>query len=362
MTENKSSTKCRIEPSPAIAGVKEYAVPKTGLKIDLHLDGNEGPFPSNFIVDEFVKQGMAVARNYPSARPLEAQIARLIDVSPDQVLVTSGGDDALFRACHAVLAPGREIVIPVPTFEMIARFANLAGGSPVTVPWREGPYPCGDVLKAATGNTAAVAVVTPNNPTGAVATREDILRLSNALPGALIIVDLAYGEFADVDLMPVAISQPNTVAIRSCSKAWGMAGLRIGYAAGPVEIIDWMRASGSPYAVSGPSIVMGSLWIERGVGIVNEFVKRIKEERRILTDLLMKLGADPLPSQANFVFARYRDAAGIWKMLAESGIAVRFFPGKKELENCLRITCPGNQKDFDRLLKTLKDVAKVGGF
>jgi len=361
MTKNKSPKKCQIEPSPAIAGVREYSVPKTGLKIDLHLDGNEGPFPGSFIVDEFLKKGMSVVRNYPSARTLEAQIARLYDVSADQVLATSGGDDALFRACHAVLAKGREIIIPVPTFEMIARFSNLAGGTPVMVPWKSGPYPTDNVLKAETERTRAVAIVSPNNPTGAVATRDDILKISDAIPGALVMVDLAYGEFADVDLMSTAISQSNTIAVRSCSKAWGMAGLRIGYAIGPVEIIDWMRASGSPYAVSGPSVVMGLLWIERGVAVMSEFVKRVKEERVILTEKLKKLGADPYPSQANFVFAVYRDGGRVWKMLAERGIAVRFFPGKKDLDNCLRITCPGNKKDFDRLIKSLEEIASDGG-
>src|SRR5690606_24728281 len=106
-----------------------------------------------------------------------------------------------------------------------------AGGSVRSVPWLGGPLPTPGLIAAADETTAAVAVVSPNNPTGSVASADDLVQLREALPHALLIVDLAYGELADVDLTEVALTLPDTIVVRTLSKAWGLAGLRVGYVA-----------------------------------------------------------------------------------------------------------------------------------
>ena len=349
-------SKTLIRPSPAVAGLRGYHVPRPPHPIDLYLDGNEGLTAPVSIVGGLRGLMPGVVRRYPSTRSLESVIAERLGLGADRVLVTAGGDDAICRACHAVLSEGREMVLPVPTFEMFTRYARLAGGTVVTVPWPRGAYPADAVLGAITRRTSIVVVVSPNNPTGAVAKAADIRRLAKAAPHALVVVDLAYAEFADEDLMPAALSLPNAVAVRSFSKAWGMAGLRLGYAAGPAGIIDWMRAAGSPYAVAGPSVAVAGAWLARGGAQVDAFVKRIRRERETLAGTLQSLGAAPLPSQANFVLARFADAQGVWNGLARRGIAVRAFPNQEGLDDCLRITCPGNVKDFRRLESAIETV------
>jgi histidinol-phosphate aminotransferase len=348
-----------IKPSPAIEGAAEYKVPRPAGTIDLFLDGNEGLAPPSFLVEILRRYGPGLLRRYPSTRALEAVIASRLRLDPAQVLVTAGADDSLFRACHAVLAPGREVVCPAPTFEMIPRYARLAGGALIKVPWEDGGFPADDVLRTVGANTAAIFVVSPNNPTGLVARAAEIERLSREAQDALIVADLAYVEFASEDPMQAVLKLPNAVVLRSFSKAWGLAGLRMGYAAGPKEIIGWLRAAGSPYAVSGPSIEMTMAWLKTGDQQVKDFIARVRKEREELATLLVRLGAKPFASEGNFAFARFVDTRGVWEGLARHGIAVRAFPDHKGIEDCLRITCPGDQRQFERLCSALSKV--MGG-
>ena len=358
----RKQQKTKVRPAPAVRGVVAYKVPRSNLPIDLFLDGNEGAPPPRSLLREARVLFPGVFRRYPSARAREAQLAGTLGLDPAQVLVTGGGDDALMRACFAVLGGGREMILPVPTFEMLRRFASLAGGALRTVPWDGGVWPVGRVLDAVTRNTGAIVVVSPNNPTGATVSMDAIRAVSAAAPRALVIVDLAYAEFAWKDQTPAVLALPNAIAVRSCSKAWGMAGLRVGYAAGPAAVIGWMRAVGSPYAVSGPSLAMAAAWLDRGRARVDRFVARVRWERTFLGRALCALGARPYPSEANFVLAQFGDPRGVWERLARQGIAVRIFPAKARghyaavpLDRCLRITCPGNARDFKRLIGALQE-------
>lgn len=340
-------------PTSRFAGQTGYRVPRHPAPVDLHLDGNEGAVPPPDLLDALAARGPDAFRRYPDAAPLAARIAARLGLAAEQVMVTAGADEAIERLCRAVLAPGRALVLPVPSFEMIERYARIAGGELVAVPWPGGAFPRAAVLEAIAPETALIAVVSPNNPTGAVASAEDLRALSAAAPQAVLLVDLAYGEFADEDLTPAALALPNAVVTRTFSKAWGLAGLRVGYAAGPAEIVGWMRAAGGPYAVASASLALAEAWLERADGEVARFVARVRGERERLAARLARLGARPEPSQANFAFARFRDARFVRDALAGLGIAVRHFAGRPGLEDALRITCPGNDAARERLERAL---------
>lgn len=350
------SSGCAVRPARGVAGVTAYHVPKSENTVDLWLDGNEGLAPPAELFDMFARLGPDTLRRYPRTQPLEAQLAQRFSVEPRRVLVTAGADDALDRACRAALGPGRVLSLPVPTFEMLERYPPLVGAEVLPIPWPAGPYPTEAVLATVSQQTGAIAVVSPNNPTGAVATAEDLARLSAGAPHALLIVDLAYTEFADEDLTDAALRLPNAVAIRSFSKAWGLAGLRVGYAIGPRQIIDWLRAAGSPYPTSGLSLALAAGQLKSGTDRLRTFIQHVRREREELYFLLKARGADPLPSQGNFVLARFRDAGRVRDGLAEAGIAVRCFPARLGLESSLRITCPGDERVFARLCAALNAV------
>jgi histidinol-phosphate aminotransferase len=341
-------------PVPVHGDPAPYGVPRPRSPVDLYLDGNEGAVPPAELLDDLRSIGPDLFRRYPDTSFLEKRLAERAGLASDRVLVTAGADDAIDRICRGYLGPGREMILPEPTFEMFPRYAKLAGAKIASIPWLEGDFPIEACLETVRPETSVVAVVTPNNPTGAIARASDLDRLAAAAPHAVLLVDLAYGEFADEDLTELALAYPNAVILRTLSKAWGLAGLRVGFALGSPEILRVMRSSGAPYAVPRPSLALAATRLENGDDAMRDFVTRIRDERVVLAARLAALGAEPLPSQANFVLARFRDARWVHEALGGLGIAVRRFEGRPGLENALRITCPGNEEDFDRLLDALE--------
>jgi histidinol-phosphate aminotransferase len=339
--------------------VRPYAPPSSTARIDLYLDANEGPATWVDIAALEERIGGSSARRYPSAADLERRIAASLGVGPERVIVTAGGDEAIDRVCRAYLEAGRELILPSPTFEMIGRYARLAGAEVVTPAWTGDRYPIADVLDAITPRTAVIAVVSPNNPTGAVASEVDLRRLSEAAPWAVLLVDLAYTEFAEVDLTPAALNLPNAIIIRTFSKAFGLAGLRVGYAAGDEELIAPLRATGSPFPVSAWSLAVAEEALTSAPRHLPRVVSQVRDERRRLAHVLRAGGAvlrgDGKGGQANFVLADVADPVELTRRLAARGIGIRRFPGHAALDRAVRITCPGDEAAFSRLLIALTE-------
>ncbi len=347
-------------PIGALEGVEAYSPPRHEAPVDLRLDGNEGSRPGPELMDVIVKAGPGILRTYPDGSAVERELAEMMGVDAARVLVTAGGDDALERIIRSVLCEGREMVLPVPTFEMFERYARLTGGVVKGVPWLEERFPVEDVLGACTERTALVVLVTPNSPTGRAVGAKDLVKVCEAMPGALVLVDLAYTEFADVDLTPVALDIENAAIVRSMSKAWGLAGLRVGWCAGPARVVQWARAAGHPYAVSAPSLAMALARLRHGKDEVKAFVARVREERDELVAVVRRLGGEAERSQANFVLARFADAPWVRDALAGMGIGVRLFPGRPYLDGYVRITLPGDGRDFGRLVAALETTLAPG--
>lgn len=344
-----------------LASVEALDIYRPGFPLDpgiLRLDANEGTAPPRALLERLLTESTEVLRRYPSAGDLEAALAERFGLDGNQVLVTAGGDDALYRAFRAMLDPSRELILPLPSFEMLDRYAQLTGATTRVVAWLTEHYPTAAVLEQINDNTRLIMVVSPNNPTGGVISINDLQRLSAAAPQALVLVDLAYTEFADVDLTAMCLKLPNVVVVRTFSKAWGLAGLRVGYAMGPKQIIDWLRAVGGPYSVSRLSLRLAQMRLQQPNDDVHAYVSRVRQEREALAVLLRELGTEPIPSQANFVLTRTIDAKGLHDRLLEQGISVRYFGGRPALQDYLRITCPGNAADYQRLEEALR--AAVG--
>lgn len=347
---------------PSLRGVKPYAAPERAGPDDLLLDLNEG---AALVSDDWLagvarSVGAQGVRRYPDASALESKIGQRLGIEPDRVIVTNGGDDSIDRICKVALGPGDSMVMPAPSFEMIARSAELAGGAVRRVPWMSGMFPVEQVTETCDESTRCVAVVSPNNPTGAVIEPDQLCRLSESLPDTLLMVDLAYTEFADVDLTETALSLPNAVIVRTFSKAYGLAGLRLGYAAGSAEVVSAMRAAGGPFPCSSLSLAAGLAALDIPQDTVQRGLDRVRQERAELTALLRSHGVEVHESQANFVFARFGDAESVWRGLGELGVRVKRF-GDPALSGYLRIGLPGDATDFERLADAIRSVmAKQG--
>ncbi|HCX88006.1 MAG TPA: hypothetical protein DG761_08260 [Gammaproteobacteria bacterium] len=347
-----------LQPRPAVAEGKRYAIPPKQDFIDLPLGNTERVVISQAekeIFEEIVSQlDVSAIAQYPKLSGLQKLLAERLGVMPERVLVTAGADEALERAIGSVLGSGRELIATSPTFEMIPIYARLTGGSVQQVPWLEGAFPADGVLDAVTDDTTVISVVTPSNPTGAVVPLADLQRIALAVPHILLLVDLAYVEFADVDITANLLDLANVVIVRSLSKAWGMPGVRVGYAVGDAEVISWMSRTSGPYSVSGPSLAIAEARVRRGDESVREYVRRVRAERKNLAALIAEFGGMPMPSQANFVLARFENAAGVSDDLAARGIGTRRFPDNPDLKDALRITCPGDEHAFGRLTNALR--------
>ncbi len=288
---------------------------------------------------------------------LEAALADRIGVTPDRVVVTAGADEALDRICRAYAGPDRSVLLPVPTFDMFERFAALAAAPIVRVPWSESGFPVDDVLGCLDARTGIVVVVTPNNPTGAVASRQDVRRVGAAARNAVVLVDHVYVEYADEDLTPALLDLENVIVVRTMSKAWGLAGCRVGYAVGSPGVIAAVRSAGAPYPVAAPSLALALAQLRAGEATLRDHVTRVRAERAALRDLLVSRGADARASQANFVLADFAaSAAFVRDGLRARGVLVRDFAGRAGLETSLRITLPGDPADFARLTAALESV------
>src|SRR5437588_354174 len=267
----------------------------------LRLDSNEGVLPPQALLAQLAAADPELLRRYPEVSALEAALAARLDVPPERLIATAGADEAIDRACRAFLELGKSVLLPDPCFDMFDRCAALAGGALVRVPWRGGPFPLDGFLGRVDASTGLVVVVSPNNPTGAVATLAEVRRLAAAAPNALLVLDHVYVEYADEDLTPGVLDLPNVLALRTFSKAWGLAGCRVGYAVGSPYVIGVLRAAGGPYSVAAPSIALALAQLERGVEPLQAHVARIRVERDLLATRLAARGLAPQPSQANFV-------------------------------------------------------------
>ncbi len=339
--------------NPFAENLRPYSTRSHEAPIELRLSGNEGAAPSPVIWEVLGKSNADVARRYPSESDLQSELAARMGVTLDRIIVTAGGDDAIDRICRMTLGPGRELVLPTPTFEMIARYATLCGATVREVDWRRNDFPTDAVLAEIGPQTGLIALVSPNNPTGAVASVNDLNRLASAAPGAVVLVDQAYAEFSDDDLTQAALELDNAVVVRTLSKAWGLAGLRVGYALGPPRLIEALRAVGQPYAVAAPSIALARAAL-RAPQLMRDYVRRVRTERESLSDVLRELKLDPHPSQGNFILTRPADPAWLHDGLAGQGVGIRTWPDDPKLANYARITCPGNEADCSRLVGALR--------
>jgi len=326
-----------------------YSHPVPECPIDLDLSRNEGQPPSVSLLSHISNEPSLVSR-YPETSELRARICELHGVETDQVLVTAGADDALFRCFLARLGPGRTAVATYPSFVMIPRYADQVGGRLVEVPWWQGAFPIEDVIGAISDDTDVVFVVSPNNPTGGAIDESALRELAASAP--LLVFDAVYEEFADHALTRAALEMENVVVIRTLSKAWGLAGLRVGYVLGSTELVAELAAHGNPFPVSGLSASLALARLNDGDEVA-EFVGNVRSQRDTLAGVLDAHGIVALPSQANFLFVRFDAPEWVLSAAASLGVALRRFPDRPGLENYLRITLPGDQPRFERLVHTL---------
>ncbi len=343
--------------SPWIDPARAYRPRPADPRIDLFLDANEGHMlPS--ALKALAAASEAELCRYPNFAELEGRLGRLWDIDPRRVVCTAGGDEGIARICASRLAPGAKLLEYAPAFPMYAIYGASRGAESLSLPWYDGDdFPLYASLEtiAQCSSLGLVCLASPANPSGAAASLAELRAIARACAehGRGFLFDGAYADFADDDPSAELAAEGGAFIVRTFSKAFGLAGLRLGYVIAPdADEAERLRAAGAPYPSSplAARLALASLEDTRGLELA---LSRIKKERDQLCQFLSAAGARALPSQANFVFARVGDAAALAEALARLGIAIRSYAGKAGLENGLRISCPGNAQDFGRLVKAL---------
>ncbi|MEM7677347.1 MAG: aminotransferase class I/II-fold pyridoxal phosphate-dependent enzyme [Myxococcota bacterium] len=354
-----------FRPTARLQGFTPYKPRRpAGAPVVHKVDANEASVDAEGLDRYTAELNPEVLNRYTRPHELEADLAGRFGVTADRVAVTAGADDGLMRQCLLTLETGRRALMTRPTFEMIPRYVTLSGGTIDEVDWLGGSVPTEALVQAVRPETSIVFLVTPSSPAGEVATEDTVRRLSQACAevGALLVVDQAYVEFADVDLTDLALTLPNAIVARTFSKAWGLAGLRVGYFLGPQEVIEWMKTVGQPYAVATPSVAMAKAALVRGESKMRARVAQVRHERERLHTALAASGWAPVPSHGNSVLVRFGErGAAFVNAMAARGIAVRLFQGPSLVEGAVRITCPGDEAAYGALSHALREaLGEVG--
>jgi len=336
--------------------------PPLGNRDGLRLDFNENTAGCSPRVLERLRRldGETLAR-YPERGGGEQVVAAHLGVSPEELLLTNGTDEAIHLMCETFLEPGDDVLIVVPTFAMFEIYAAATGARVISLP--AGPtfeFPTESVLAQISGRTRLIAVANPNNPTGAFALLRDLAQIAEAAPDAALLVDEAYFEFCGETMAPKWRELPNLFVSRTFSKVYGMAGLRIGVLMGNEDQTQMLRRASSPYNLN--SVALACLPVALAdQGYVRDYVTQAVDGRRELENELATWAIRFWPSRANFVLMHIGELCKpfIRKMRAR-GILVRDRSSDYGCQDCVRITV-GVRKHNQQLLSALGEVlAELG--
>jgi histidinol-phosphate aminotransferase len=329
----------------------------------LRLNANEGrPCIGSAAIAALIDP--EVLRRYPDAAPLEAAIAGRMGLPPERVIATAGADDAIDRAIRSFGASGRAVLSTAPAFEEYYAAALRSGAAYLSVPREpDGPLPLAALVSAiASERPALVVVASPDSPGGGVISSSELRSLAAAAraAGATLLFDVAYSEFDEArEVYDEAPSMPSVIATGTFSKAYGLAGLRVGWAAGSAGDIARLREAGPPYSLCTFSVAAALAALAQGEAAKQEFVAQVRRERGRLSEALAAMGARTWPTAANFVTAYVPDSGTFSAALAERGIRIRSWVGKPGREGMVRISCPGEEAEFGQLLGALRDIGRL---
>lgn len=324
----------------------------------IKLASNENPLGVSPLAMQAMQQALAGIALYPDGNgfDLKQAIVRRFGVAMPQIALGNGSNDVLDMAARAFLAPGVEAIYAQHAFAIYAIETQTIGATGVEVPAKDFGHDLDAMLAAVTAQTRMVFIANPNNPTGTLLRANALLGFLRALPSHVIVVlDEAYNEYLPEDLKSDSIGWlgqfPNLVVTRTFSKAYGLAGLRVGYALGHERVIDLMNRVRQPFNVNSISLAAAAAAL-----FDHEFVCRSSELNaagmRQLVRGLETLGLSYIPSFGNFVSFKVGDAAKVFQQLLKRGVIVRPIAGYG-MPGYLRVST-GLESEIARFLEALK--------
>jgi len=336
--------------------IQGYPNPGEGLR--LHLNENTGGC-SPRVIEAIERLTTADIATYPEYTEVVLASARLFGVDPEWVLLTNGLDEGILMAAIGHIARLRihdaETIVPLPAFDPYPNSTAAAGATSVRV--RPDPslaFPTDRVIEAITPRTRMIFLNTPNNPTGQLIAIDDLKRIATAAPHAIVFVDEAYIEFGGQSFIPELPSFPNVLIGRTFSKAYGLAGMRIGVVIGQPAALDPVRAVTLPFNINGVALAALKAAIA-DTEFLPRYAAQVRESREHLYAACRRLGLQFWESAANYVLVRVGEAEPYLAALAERRIHVRDRSKDDITPGCLRITT-GMLEHTNRAIEALESV------
>ena len=343
------------QPRRAVLEMPEYHPPLAGREA-LRLDFNENTLAASPRVLARLKAVTAEGlTKYPERDGVERTVAHHFSLAPEQVLLTNGVDEAIHLVCAAFLESDDEALIATPGFfmydvsasMMTSRLRKVQADASLAFPYQR-------FLAAITPATKLIMVASPNNPTGAVVSREELLAICTAAPHAVVLVDEAYYHFHGESLIQDVGRVPNLLVARTFSKAYGLAFLRIGMLAGPAELLRYVRKVSSPYNVNGVALDVLPVALADDA-YVQWYAEQVRVGRERMTSGLRALGVEFFPSAANFVLMKIGPRhAELVSAMRTRGVLLRDRSSDPGCDGFVRITI-GVAEHVERGLAALRD-------
>jgi histidinol-phosphate aminotransferase len=338
-------------PSPRL-----FAVPPASKIV--RLNSNENPYGPSPAAIAAMRDAFAVAARYPDeeADALAADIARMHGLSTSEVLLGDGSSEILKLAAAAYTSPSRSVVVAEPTFEAIARYAQVSGAPVVKVPL-DSAY-AHDLGKMAPSGAGVVYICNPNNPTASITPKAALHAFLDSVPAStIVLVDEAYHHYAASpeyeSVAPLVKTKPNLIVARTFSKIYGMAGLRAGYALASADVIKKLDAQKAWDSMNVMALVAARASLADG-GFVGNGRRRNAETRATVVERLGAMGYKVIPSDANFVMIDVRrEVRPIITAMRTNGVHVgRPFPA---LPHHLRVTI-GTPEEMQQFLEAFRRI------
>ncbi|KTD22564.1 Histidinol-phosphate aminotransferase (Imidazole acetol-phosphate transaminase) [Legionella londiniensis] len=340
----------------AVLKLIPYSSARSEIAADgIRLDANENPFCQEEGLNRYPE---------PQPRDLKRALAELYGVKDSQIIMTRGSDEGIDLLTRVFCEPGQDsVVVTPPTYGMYEVSASIQGVSVTPVPLlSEAGFALDkkSLLENPDKGIKLVFLCSPNNPTGNVFARADILEICEQFQGkALIVVDEAYIEFSDMESLSSSLSRyDNLVILRTLSKAYGLAGARMGCILANQAVVDLLKKIIAPYPIPVPVVkaVLPAL-SRKNLDWIRVQIQSIRKEREILRIFLASLSSvvEVYPSEANFLLVKVQDANRWMSLCRQHHIVIRSRTHMPELRNCVRISI-GTDRENQRLREVLSYV------
>jgi histidinol-phosphate aminotransferase len=326
-------------PRARVQAMKEYH-PPLGCRDALRLDFNENTLACSPKVREVLfRVSAGNLTRYPEREPVEAIVAAHLGLDAAQVALTNGVDEAIHVLFETFLEDGCELLLPVPTYTMYEVYSSMTAARVVTVEaGNDLQFPHERLLAAITPQTRVIAIANPNSPSGTVATRAQLLEIASRAPQAVVLVDEAYFHFHGETVIDLVGVIPNLMVARTFSKAYGLAGLRLGLLAGPVELMRWIKRVLSPHSVNSLALACLPPALE-DTAYLDWYVGEVLAARTEFETVLDSAGVRRWPSQANFVLTEIGPRhAEFVRLMSAAGVLVRDRSSDPGCDGRVRIT------------------------